>query len=246
MPTSVTTGNDIIRLALQLVGAIGEGETPTTNESTDAQLILNDLIEELSINSLIVYTIQRYVFQTLTAKQVYTIGTGGDIDLGIGRPNRFEDVYIQIAASGSTSELACTMVNYDDWAKIPVKGTQSPIARKVWLDYQYPLINMSVWPLPSAVQAFVFYVWQSITAITDLSATLALPPGYKKMLRYMLAVELFPQYGLDVPADTQRTAARAMGAVKKLNTRMNQLISGVDPALVGNSRAFNFYTGDSQ
>src|ERR1019366_5078917 len=141
----VTTAYDLIRLALQQIGAIGQNDIPSNDEANDALLILNDMLDGWQTNKQYMYTIQRNVFTIASLKQVYTLGPGGDFN--IARPVKIESAYVQLSSSGSTSELPINVVDYDKWSQIVVKGTTSPIGRIMWPDYQYPSINCSFWPV---------------------------------------------------------------------------------------------------
>lgn len=237
----VTTVYDLLRLALQTAGAIGQNENPSADEAQDAIMILNDMMDSWSIQKSFVYTVQRTVFTIPSLKQIYTLGPGGDFNAP--RPVRIEEVYVQLIGSGDTTELPVDVVDYDQWAEITVKGTASEITRTMWPDYQYPMINCSMWPVPNATQNFVFYMWQLLSQFTTINQTISLPQGYRRAIRYNLAVELFMSYGEDVPPSIQKIADDSMAEVKRVNRKI--LLMGCDAALLTKSRTFNYLTGET-
>lgn len=71
------TRDNIIKRALRIIGAIGQGETPTTNATTEASQALNDLVKEWQADGMQMWKYKlsnaiTYVASTKT----YTIGVG--------------------------------------------------------------------------------------------------------------------------------------------------------------------------
>jgi hypothetical protein len=239
----VTTAQDLVRLALLTVGAIGQGDAVPADELQDAMLLLNDLLEDWNNQSLAVYTVQRYTFPLPTIKQVYTLGAGGDFD--IPRPARIEAASMILNPSSNSSELPMDVLNYSDWQAITVKNTQSPIPRVIWPDYQFPLINVSFWPIPNQNNTFVLYAWQALSAQTSVTADMSFPMGYKRALRYNLARELFVAYGREVSPEVVRLARESLANLKRLNSEIRKTTIDCDVALMSTARAFNWMTGET-
>lgn len=238
----VTTVLDLLTLVAKGVGAIGQNENLSSDEANDLLLLLNDMIDSWSIQKQFIYTVQRQPFTIGSLKQVYTMGAGGDFN--IPRPPRIESVFVQLPSSGSTSELPMDLVDYDRWSQITVKGTDSSLARTCWPDYQYPLINISFWPIPNATQTFIFYVWQAISEFISLTAQVALPLGYRRAIRYNLQMEAYAHYGRDADPAIQNLASDSKAEIKRINKKV--LLMQCDPALVAsNRRGFNWLTGET-
>lgn len=242
-PYQESTALDLITLAMRGAGIIGQGEPAPEDEANDALVILNDMVESWSLEKLFCYSIQRYAFTIATLKQVYTIGPGGDFDAGIAWPSKIESAFVQLPSSGSTSELPMEVVDYDRWSEIVVKGTTSSLGRTVWPDYQFPLGNLSFWPIPNATQTFIFYIRQVLQKLPTLQTTLVYPPGYRRAMRYGLQKELYGAYDREVPQDIVDKASESKATVKRINKRV--LYMHCDAALLGTSRAFNWLTGET-
>lgn len=237
----VTTVFDLIRLAALEIGVIGQGDVLSSDEANDALQILNDMLDSWGTNRQYIYTYQRYPFTAATAKQVYTLGPGGDFNMA--RPVKIDRCYVQLDSSGSTSELPVNVVDYDEWAEIVVKGTQSPIARIVWPDYQYPLINLSFWPVPNINETFIFYMRQALSTLTSINQTLSFPPGYREAIRLMLAIKLCRPYEKSPSADLVADCSLAQGNIKRLNKR--KILMKCDGALLARKGVFNYLTGET-
>lgn len=237
----ITSVGDLIRLAALEIGVIGQGDALSADEANDALLILNDMLDGWQTNKQYMYTVQRSVFTPNTTKQVYTMGPGGDFNMP--RPVKIERCYVQLNSSGSTSELPIDLVDYDEWAEIVVKGTASPIARIAWPDYQFPLINISMWPVPDATETFIFYCRQALSVLTSLSQQLALPPGYREAIRLMLAIKLCRPYEREVPEGLAEDASLAIGNIKRINKK--KILMKCDGAVLARKGVFNYLTGET-
>jgi hypothetical protein len=69
--------NDIIRLALVDIGALDQEESVTPGVGTDALMTLNMLIDQWSLEHLMVYAVQEIIHELTAGQYVYTIGPGG-------------------------------------------------------------------------------------------------------------------------------------------------------------------------
>lgn len=226
------TGNQACASALRLIGAISAGETPTSQEATDALFVCNQMIDSWNAERLMIFTILRSVFTLVVNQQVYTLGIGGDFN--IQRPARIEQFsIIQQPNSTQPLELAMAILNYEQWQQIPVKNTPTSLPQAVYPDYAFPLINLNLWGVPTVAQQVALYTWQQISQFTSLTADLELPPGYAEAIRWNLALRLGPEWlgsqfttaGLIAPM-----AASSKAIVKSIN--IVPLYLTCDPALV--------------
>jgi hypothetical protein len=70
---------DIISRSLKDIGALEAGETPTPDAAQDAFDLLNDMIDQLSNESMMVFYKTEIIFPITSGKTQYTIGPGGQI-----------------------------------------------------------------------------------------------------------------------------------------------------------------------
>ena len=70
---------DIITRAMKDIGAIASGETPTPDEAQDAFDMLNDLLDQLSNESMMTFYKTEIIFPIVPGQTQYTIGPGGQI-----------------------------------------------------------------------------------------------------------------------------------------------------------------------
>lgn len=240
------TGNDLIASSLRLIGALASGEVPSGAEASNALDILNQMIDSWNAERLTIFSIQRNVQVPAALKQTYTLGTGGDFN--IARPPKLERMGV-IILSNPVQPLELPMEKLSDigWQSIPVKGIVSTIPLKFWNDNAFPLMNINVWPIPSAQINFTLYVWQALTQFPDLVTDETFPPGYLKALRYNLAVDLAPEFGRTTPQEVLMQAVATKAVIKSINASELNIQSAVDPALVGrgNMRVYDWRTDRS-
>jgi len=91
---------DIISRSLKDIGALEAGETPTPEAAQDAFDLLNDMIDQWSNESMMVYYKNEIIFPIVPGQTQYTIGPTGEIGAGFTG-------YI----SGNTLTVANTNVN---------------------------------------------------------------------------------------------------------------------------------------
>lgn len=224
MPAVIAS--DLIKSSLRLIGAIATGETPSADELTDALGVLNDLVESWSAQQLTLFATTDQVFTVTAGKASYSIGPGGDW-AGF-RPVDIASAFMRYG--GIDYELS--QIEGERYNQIALKAASAPVAQ--WLHYSpdFPLGTVILWPVPSVSGAQVTLSCNTpLSTITNPAQTINLPPGYSRALRYALAIELAPEFGVQAPADVVKTAAAAMSAVKRANKRTPVLTC--DDALTG-------------
>jgi hypothetical protein len=96
----MTLLSDLVNLAFKDAGVFGTGQTPSTDDQTDALRRVNQMISQWNKRRWLVYHLIDTAF-VCTGAQSYTVGAAGNFN--IARPDRLEDAYIrQIVPSSST------------------------------------------------------------------------------------------------------------------------------------------------
>lgn len=223
------TALDIISSALRLDGILASGEVPNAAEAQDALVVLNDLVDQWNAERLMIFTISRQVFSLVSGQQTYTMGLGGDFN--VVRPAKIELVsIINLQNPSQPMELPLTILNEAGWSNIPVKNILSSLPMSVWDGGEFPLRNLSYWPIPNVLVQTAIYSWVPLTSFTSLTTDLTFPPGYAKAIRYNLAVDLAPEYGKTVSEVVAAQAVLAKSVVKSINIPTYELVA--DPALI--------------
>lgn len=236
-------GNDLIASSLRLIGVLASGETVPADQVADAQVILNQMLEAWSVESLDVFTLNILTFNFVASQQAYTMGTGGNFNTT--RPPKIE--YASIVSNSSVTqplELPIDMLTDSEWQDIPVKNTPSTLPRKMYDDGGFPLRTLSFWPVPtdSSVQVRL-YVWAQLSQFTDLTTDFTFPPGYLEAIKYNFAVRLSAEWPGNISPLAVDLASKALARIKAINS-IPPLVK-CDPAITRSGGArFNWLTGE--
>ncbi len=240
----------VIYNALRIAGVLEAPlRGPSNSEISDAFTTCNTMLDAWNTERLMVYAIDREVFTLVPGQQVYQIGTGAP-DFNITRPPRIEKAgIITLDNPAQPLELPMDVLNYEQWANIPVKNVPATFPFSLYYDMAFPIGNINFWPIPTTAPQVALYLWTLFSQFVTVGDTVAFPPAYVKAIQYNLAVELmdiFPRSFL-TEAQRQRVIAQAI-ATKAVLKRLNapNLVMSCDPALSqSGSGFFNYYTGTS-
>lgn len=215
----MATAQDIINSSLRLIRVLEDGETPDASQSTDALNVLNDMLEEWTITK---YLTPQYLtenFDLVAGQSSYTIGDSANFNTT--RPVRIEAAYIR----DGSNDYPVKLVNYDEWNKITDKSTSTNLPRVMYYDTSFANGTINLYPEPSDSTVDLYITsWKPFATVSTLLSTVSLPPGYSKAIRYNLALDLAPEYGMTVDAALMRQAENTKAALKTLNS----LSSGVN------------------
>lgn len=226
---------------MRVVGILAEGEVPGANQMNDAFALFNDFIDSLSTESLVIYSKIREPFNLVAGQQSYTFGIGGNFNSS--RPQLIENAGIIAPGTNPATEVGMRIINKDEFAQIMLKSQQSTIPLFLYNDDQYPLANINLWPVPSAITQLILYSWKPLSQFATLDDVISLPPGYARMLRFNFAMELAPEYGKEISQSAMAIAVKSKANVKRMNIK--PLYLKIDPALNTQARVFNWRTGET-
>jgi hypothetical protein len=161
---------------------------------------------------------ERMTYTLPAAASSFTIGPGGL--LSQPRPARCD----AIAASGGGYRRMVEIVSAAEWSTL-LEPSGSPISvpMELYVEYGYPLATLYVWPVTSG--SIEVHSLQQFTAFASLAATVDMPPGYERALRYALAIDLAPEYGRPVDPAVAGIANESKNAI----SRLNALTMGMTP-----------------
>src|SRR3990167_449539 len=214
----MATAFSLITRAMRLSGAIGSGEAPDDDESADGLDALNTMLESWSIERLSVPYIVEETLTMVPSTSAYTMGSSGD--LNTDRPTRVEDsCFIRYA----DIDTPLTLLNYEGYAAIVDKTTQSNVPEYLFVDMRNPLVYLTFWPVPSSASAVAhIFSWKQLQQFSELTTVLALAPGYKRAIEYNLAIEYDPEFGEggltpQMWDKVNRIAVRSLANIQRIN-----------------------------
>jgi hypothetical protein len=238
------TGLARVTLALQEIGVVGAGQTPTSEDATFALGVLQRMFTGWAAERLMVPSILRTVVSLVSGTRDYTIGSGGDI--AIVRPVSIFRARV-VLDSTLDPPVESPIAVFDDaqWAAVASKTLEAGAIDGVYYDHAfsstergtistYPTINVS------GVQ-LVLYTPQAVVGYVTLTEDLAFPPAWDDAVLYRLARKLCRPFGRTVTPDLERDERDAIAVVKRTNLRPDELSCG--PMFTGGV-AGNIYTGE--
>lgn len=207
-----TTRDTIIKYAMLEIGALGSGESPTTNETTDCAEILNAMVKHWQI----FHNLHRVkeVSVTLTpGTPSYTIGDGQTID----EPRPLKIIAARRQDSAGI-EIPIEIFSRNEYMDTPQKSTQAP-ANGIYYDRQRTTGTVYVWPTGSSGNTTV--ILTVARALEDLDSEddePDYPQEWVLALYKNLAVQIAPMFRRSAPDLTIFTAANLLAELKGQET----------------------------
>lgn len=202
-----------INRGLRLLGVIASGESPTTQETADALVTLNDMLDSWRNDRLLCFAFQAQSLTLSNGTSSYTIGTGGTLDTT--RPVEILNAYIV----DSNMSYGVKMINEAEYAAIADKTATSnwpdkALFRPTAASSQATLI---VYPVPNATRTMKLTTRVAVTAFAAATDSVTLPPGWDEAIAANLAVRLAPEYEMEASATVREMARQSLAAIKRMN-----------------------------
>jgi len=235
----MATAGDQINGALRLLGILAEGETPSAETSQDALTALNQMIDSWNTERLAVFSTQDQVFSWPPNVLSRTLGPTGDF---VGnRPILMDDsTYFKDPSNGIS--FGIKLINQQQYDGIAVKTVTSTYPQVMWINMNYPNIEMYVYPKPTKLLEWHFISVDEITQPATLATELYFPPGYLRAFKYNLACEIAPEFGVEPSAQVSRIAMASKRNLKRINNPGD--IMGLPYSIVGTRQRYNIFAGN--
>lgn len=215
-----------INRAARLLGQLQSNTDLGTNESADALVALNAMLDSWRNEELMCYATQTESL-TLSASTVsYTIGPGGT--LNTTRPVEIQDAWV-VVSNISYPVRQITDAEYD--------AIQDKTATADWPDrFNYrPTMStgtLYVYHAPNATRTMNLRTRVVVAAFSAVSSTVTLPPGWEEAIDTNLAVRLAAEYEMQAPPDVVDMARAAKASIKRMNSQPIKAYTEL-PVLVG-------------
>jgi hypothetical protein len=209
--TSTVSALDIIKRAMRLLGVYAIGEDPSAEEAQDGLSALNALMDSLSNSPLLVFARTEDEIAIAAGTATLTVGPSGDTVTD--RPVRvLGSSYYEIGGVSYPLDL----LTLDQFNAIGDKTTTG-LPTAMYAQMGMPDATVYLWPVPE--QAVTLHLWsdKQFNTFDSLTEEVSLPPGYNRMLAFLLAIDLAPEFQVDPPPAVIRGAAAARRALKRTN-----------------------------
>ena len=234
-----TTAGDQINGALRLIGQLAEGETPSAATSQDALTAMNQMIDSWSTERLAVFSTQDQVFMWPPGAISRTLGPTGNF---VGnRPVLLDDsTYFRDPANNIS--FGIKILNQQQYNGIAVKTVTSTYPQVIWINMNYPDIEMYIYPVPTKVLEWHFVSVSELTQPATLATVLSFPPGYLRAFRYCLACEIAAEFGVEPSPQVSRIAMTSKRNLKRINNPDD--IMSLPYSIVASRQRYNIYAGN--
>lgn len=227
----VTT--DLIRSSLRLIGAISSSETPASDETMDALEALNLLLSSWGASRFLSKNTQT-ITHTLTGAASYAIGSGGDINA-----TNPTEIYTAKYTNGGL-DYTLKVIDFVDYEQISVKNISS-IPEFIALKPDYPLSTIYLYPTATGGTLTINAVTPKTDLDTDTNLSNTYPPEWIRALKYNLAVEIAPEYGVTVSPEIAALARESKDII--MRSMVSIPSANFDPLLGCGNRGGNILGG---
>jgi hypothetical protein len=221
----MATTKQLIDQALRTIGVLASGEEAKPAEVQDALVYAQQMLDSWANDNLMLYAMTEESF-TLSAQRTYTIGDGGDFDTV--RPTLIK--HARIRDSGGL-ETPVKIASQSLWAEIPIKDNAVNTPDYLYYKPEYPLGKIEFSSVPVTGDTLKLTTEKPLTDLPALTAQVTFPPGYDKVIRLGLAIELAPEYGKSISQEHAALYASAMKSLKRTNSSARMGLAKVDRAL---------------
>lgn len=223
------TRDDIIKRALRLIGVVAQGETPTTDQTTEAALSLNGLVKAWQADGMPLWALKTYSMPLTASTASYRIG----VSQAINTPKPLKIIQAFNHDSNSNVDIPIRIITRQEYNMLGNK-TSSGNPIQVFYDPQNTYGDLYVFPVPTSTEAAantIKIVYQRPFEDFDVSTdTPDFPQEWYDALTYGLATRLAPEYG--VPTNDRKMLWQEMTIIKQdaLNFGLEEgsLYFGVD------------------
>lgn len=221
--------DDIIKRALRLIGVVAQGETPTTDQTTEAALALNGLVKAWQSDGMPLWALKTYSVPLTDGSASYRIGVGQTVNT----PKPLKIIQAYNSDSTSNVDVPIRIITKQEYNILGNK-TSSGNPIQVYYDPQNTYGDLYVFPVPTSVEAAANTIkiiyqrpFEDFDASTD---TPDFPQEWYDALTYGLACRLAPEYGL--PSTERKLLWQEMNIIKtealSFGTEEGSLYFGVE------------------
>lgn len=231
-----TTALDMIKRSLRLLGVESQGETPQANESSEALSVLNSMLDQWSLEKLLIYSLVNNLFTVTAGTTTYTMGPNGSgatwESSQLTRPllNQRYAGFIRAVSGGLNTDYAMDYYPNDRFQNIFQKNITTNYPYAWTCDWNYPIATVRLYPQPTIDLQFGLTEYLQLTKFGSLTDTLVFPPGYESAIVYNLCLELSPEYGVEPSAVIIAKAQETKFNIKRANAQ--PVLMSVDRSLL--------------
>lgn len=249
--------------ALRDIGNLRPGQTTSTDVLQDIRTEANQMLDAWLIDELMAYCYPAALYPLNGSQQTYTIGPNETTPNWTGpRPNLIRDANLVLTTVNPVLRIPMNIVNVDRWSDIGIQNLPNALPLTLYYVKDFTATGAGtilIWPGDLNSDQIELYtsLTMPFTSFVDLTTVYSFPPGYERMIRKNLAVNIAPMMKLynkmgridwqvseAALEDVKRQAIESMELVKSDNAPDPEMRG--DPAYCGTSntnRGWNWLLG---
>lgn len=223
------TRDQLITSALRMIGAVAQGETPTSTQITEAAEALNMMVKAWEADGMPLWGIAETSITLVAGTNKYQIGIGKTVDI----PKPLKVIQAWNRDNTSKVDIPMRILTKQEYN---ILGNKTTSGNPIQMYYQ-PMLNygdLYVFPTPATVDATnnkVYIVYQR--PFEDFLVTgdnPDFPQEWLDALKYGLAARLAAEYGLSTEQRMllQKEAKEVKDLALSFGTEEGSLYLGVD------------------
>lgn len=229
----MATVQDWVTEALEELGLIGAGDTPSSADSDFAFRRFNRFIDRCKAERMAYPLPLVRTTWTITQTASFTVGSGGTVN--VARPVYVDHVSYQDPALSTPEEIPLTPLTDDAYAAWPMKTQTSTLPTAFYYSPTFASSLATLYLLPIATTSLtgVLYAPSPVAEYAALTTSVVLPPGYHEFFVTNLAVALASGFKVPVDPELRERARESKATVKRSNTRLMDM--SIEAAALGGS-----------
>lgn len=208
----MTAAISLITSALQTLGVLPAGQTPSPEDSSVALTALNDLVDSWANQYLFAPTTLETIYAMPGQSPTVTIGVGQQIN--VPRPMQIEDGMFMRKGNQDYPIEVIDRVTYED---IKYKTIQAFVPDFVYYDNDVTGGILYFYPIMQGVGELHIPLLFQLPQFANLATDYPMVQGYRRALQMTLAEDLQEVFGKQLSKDFTMRAAMARKMVKRSN-----------------------------
>lgn len=191
------TRDEIIQSSLRLLGVGHRGESVPADEINDASMALNIMLKSWQADGLQLWKREEKSITLVASQRVYTLGPSGNVTMQ--RPLRLLEV---VRRDSSNIDVPLNVLSKNEYWGLSNKFSEgAPVSYHY--DPQLTNGDLYLWQVPDTTVAaeytveIVYHIpFEDMDSTTD---NFDCPTEWLQAIKFGLAVDLAPEYGIDLP-----------------------------------------------
>lgn len=232
------TMRDLLTQSLKLIGVTPGGQAPSIDQLTDALFHANIIADTYNNDGQMIYTMQYLVGPLINGvvqddgTTLFTIGPSSvnpNVTFDIPeRPQALQAASFRMMSAFPFIDIPLTILSAEEWSQIRSKNIYTSVSNAIYMDEQWPVANIYLWPIPNYTASLFLTFWQPLNSSMTLDTTFSLPPGYAALFLYDVAIAIAPTFNKEASPTIVSRYAAIKREIQFTNLRPTRLTYGYE------------------